>query len=204
MRSSDVTLLIPEMNFTCFASIIGFAVAGIAFSKAPYSQIQIWRKDNSQDTIYHKVNTISVNTNNNGSVCVAKRIIGNTYSIWCILFDAAHVQPGDILGLELMDHSNNEIFFAKGQPENYVFRQQLGINVSISNSDNNSYTITQQLPQIILNFTLGMIFNSRLSLSLSLPLSPSLPFSIPLSFRFTSLLCAFMINQNFVFSSVHK
>ena len=159
MRNSVVTLLIPEMNFTCNASIIGFAVAGMAFHRTPYSKIQIWRKTNPLDSVYYKVGSISMNTASNGGVCVGGQnlIVGNTY--WCILFDAAQisVQPGDILGLELQgrNNNNNEIFFIKGGPKNYVFQRRLDTNINISNNDN-SYTLTQQLPQITLNFTLGI------------------------------------------------
>ena len=200
-------------------------MAGTGFHEMPYSQIQIWRKNSPQDSVHHKVESISVNTAGNGGVCVSGRIVGNTY--WCILFDTAQtvVQPGDILGLELQGHSNtkNEIFFTKGGPENYVF-QQLGTSINISNNDDNStsYTHTQQIPQIILNFTSG-IASYFLSLSLpllspSLSLPPSLPlpllspslslppslslFSLPLSpslplplFLSLAHLCAFMINS---------
>ena len=149
------TLLIPEMNFTCNASIIGFIVAGRNLNSGSHSQIQIWRKNNSQNSVYYKVGSVYVNTvNSNDGVCVAKRIVGPTY--WCILNDQLLVQPGDILGLELPDN-NNEIFFTKGGPENYVFQGQLEFDVTLSNDNDSSYTYVRQLPQISLNFTSGKI-----------------------------------------------
>ena len=101
-------------------------MVGRTFHRRPYSQIQIWRKNSSLDSVYHKVESISVNTNGNGDVCISGQTVGTSNTYWYILFDAAQilVQPGDILGLELQDHSNgnNEIFFTKGGPENYVFQ----------------------------------------------------------------------------------
>ena len=158
-NSGMTTLLIPEMNFTYNVSIVGFIVAGTRLNSMPHSQIQIWRKNSLQTSVYYKVGGVSVNTansNNQGErVCVAMQIIGTTYW-WCILYDQLSIQSGDILGLELPDN-NDEIFFTKGGPENYVFQRRLDSNVTLSNDNDNSYTYVRQLPQISLNFTSGKI-----------------------------------------------
>ena len=151
MRSSTVTLLIPAMNFTCNATIAGFVVAGTRLNSAPHSQLQIWRKDSSQNSVYYKTGSISVNTA--GSVCAAWKIVNITY--WCTLFEVSRlsVQPGDILGLQLP--RNFEILFTNGGPINFIHERVYQLNSTVTLSHNESDSITQQLPQIILNFTSG-------------------------------------------------
>ena len=158
-RTSDsgiATFLIPEMNFTCNATIIGFIVAGARLDREPHSQVQIWHKNSSQNSaVYYKVGNFSVDTAGRGStVCVAEgTLVGSTR--WCILHNnlQVSVQPGDIFGLELPSTNNDEIFFTSGGPVNYVFERQLDSNVSLSN--NGSYSNAQQLPQIVFNLTSG-------------------------------------------------
>ena len=160
-RTSDsgiTTLLIPEMNFTCDATIVGFIVAGANLNNGPHSQVQIWRKNNSQNlAVYYKVGNFSVDTAGSGStVCVASAegiIVGSTR--WCVLRNnlQVSVQPGDVIGLELPSTNNDEIFFTGGGPENYIFEHLLDFDVNLSNNDSNA----QQLPQIVFNLTLGKL-----------------------------------------------
>ena len=150
--SGITTLLIPEMNFTCNATIVGFIVAGSDLNSGPHSQVQIWRKNNS--AVYYQVGNFSVDTAGGNTVCMAERaIVGNTR--WCTLRNnlLVSVQPGDIFGLELPSTNDDEIFFTSGGPVNYVFGCRLNSNANLSN--NGSYTIAQQLPQIVLNLTSG-------------------------------------------------
>ena len=151
------TLLIPEMNFTCNVSIIGFTVAGRSLNRGPHSKVQIWRRNSSQnsDMYYQAGNGISVHVSYSGtsSVCtIAQRFTGNTF--WCILQEnlKVSVQSGDILGLELPRTNNDEIFFTSGGPTNHVFKHQLDSNVNYFL--NGSYS-RAQLPQIVFNFTSG-------------------------------------------------
>ena len=151
MRGSTVTLLIPAMNFTCNATIAGFAVAGTRLNSAPHSQLQIWRKASSQNSVYYKAGSFFVNTA--GGICAAWRIVNITY--WCTLFEVSRlsVQPGDILGLQLP--SNFEILFTNRGPVNYIHESVYQLNSTVILSHNESDSIAQQLPQIILNFTSG-------------------------------------------------
>ena len=164
-NSRITTQLIPEMNFTCNATIVGFIVAGRNLNNGPHSQVQIWRKNSSQNsTVYYKVESFSVDTAGSGStVCMAERVIvGNTR--WCILRDnfQVSVQPGDVFGLELPRTNNDEIFFTSGGPVNYIFGRQLNSDVNLSH--NGSYSNAQQLPQIVFNLTSGKPwFNLQLS-----------------------------------------
>ena len=148
------TLLIPEMNFTCNASIVGFAVAGRNLSDDPHSRVQIWRKNSSRSS-YYQVGNFNVALH--GGVCVASGpIVGDTF--WCILRDnfQVAVEPGDILGLELPATDSDEILFTRGGPMNYIFKHrypnQLDTNINLSH---NRSSTAQQLPQIIFNFTSG-------------------------------------------------
>ena len=122
------TLLIPEMNFTCNASIVGFALAGRNFSNGSNNfQIQIWRKNSSHNSttyyqVGHSVSVIVPYSGASGGVCLAaKRIVRNSF--WCILHENYRVlvQPGDILGLELLRTNDDEIWFTSGGPVNYKF-----------------------------------------------------------------------------------
>ena len=85
------TLLIPEMNFTCTASVVGFIVSGRNLSDGPHSQVQIWRKSSSQSSgSYYQVESVPIHDN----ACVAmQELVGDTYL--CILHDnfRVSVQP---------------------------------------------------------------------------------------------------------------
>ena len=157
MRSSPVTLLIPAMNFTCNATIAGFAVAGTWLNRAPHSQLQLWRKNSSHSSVYYKIGSISVNIAGNGGVCnVISRIANITY--WCILFKQVSVQSGDILGLQLPNNNLEILFTSRSRgPVNYIYEQEYLLNSTVDLSHNENYTIAQQLPQIAFNLTSGRI-----------------------------------------------
>ena len=98
-NSIEITVLIPEMNFTCDASIIGFTVAGKKLDSWPHSIIEIWRKN---IPLYYQAGSgLSVNIADRGVCVTMGKIAGDTS--WCILRDHLQisVQPGDILGLKL-------------------------------------------------------------------------------------------------------
>lgn len=157
------TLLIPNLNFTCNASIVGFAVAGEELDSQPHSRFQIWHQNSSQNSaIYSQIgNGIPVNVPSSGgsspgAVCLASQRIDNNI-FWCILHEnlKVSVRPGDILGLELPSTDIAEIWFTSGGPVNYMFENRSGsynYKVNLSHADSNP----QQRPQIIFNFTSGM------------------------------------------------
>ena len=162
------TLLIPKLNFTCNVSIIGFAVAGKGLDREPYSQFQVWRQNSSQNSaIYSKtgnstpVNVPSSGGSSSGVVCLAsQRIIQDVF--WCILLEnfQVSVRPGDILGLELPQTDDAEIWFTSEGPVNYMFENRLGSSVNLSHAESNP----QQLPQILFNLTSGYIILCMCSL----------------------------------------
>ena len=153
------------MNFTCTASIIGFIVAGRHLNGGPHSRIQVWRKNSSENSpVYYQASqNVPVNVPSNrlsGGVCLAvRRIVEDSF--WCILRDnwKVSVKPGDILGLELPRTGGDEILFTSGGLINYEFENRLpvGSNVNLSRIPNGSYSNTQQLPQILFNFTSGIV-----------------------------------------------
>ena len=162
-----ITLLIPEMNFTRNASIVGFIVTGRSLSGGSHSKVQFWRMNNSQNSAaYYRVGNVSLHVHtSSGGVCITRTVVGNT--LLCILHDNLQVsiQPGDIFGLELPRTGTDEIWFTNGGPVNHVFEHQLGSYANLS--DNGSYSNAQQLPQIILNFTSG-----KLNMDICLMLNP--------------------------------
>ena len=152
--SRVTTLLIPEMNFTCNASIVGFSVTGQNFYRQPYSKIQIWR--NQTSTYYQVGSGISMNFDNSGP-CVASRVYKGRL-LWCILRDTLQisVQSEDILGIELPATANDvEIFFTRGGPVNYVFEHQISSSSNVNLSSQGTSSKVKQLPQIVLNLTSG-------------------------------------------------
>ena len=158
-ESVATTHLIPEMNFTCNASIVGFIVAGLNFYRSPYSTLQIWRNNHVQNTGYFNVHNISMNLANGNPVCRASWTVQQRGILlsWCILHSNIQflVQPGDIIGLELPATGDYEIFFTRGGPVTYVFDDQLNSTSTVNLSNNRSYSEFQQLPQIIFNLTAG-------------------------------------------------
>ena len=151
MTTNMTTLLIPEMNFTCTASVVGFIVSGRNLGNGPHSRVQIWRE--SSGSYYQVGLSISIHE----GACVAmQRIVGDTH--WCLLHEnlqvSNSVQPGDILGLELPATNSDEVLFINGGPTNYIFRHpnQLDSNTNLSL---NGRATAQQLPQIIFNLTSG-------------------------------------------------
>ena len=147
------TILIPEMNFSCNATIFGFIVARNQNMFLDF-QIQIWRKNLSESLGYYKVESnIEINTKSTlGDVCSYRNRVVMNHIVWCILNDGLQVsvQPGDILGLELR---KNDIHFMTGVFNNYIFEGQLQSSMALLNDTN--VTITQQIPQIAFNLTSG-------------------------------------------------
>ena len=150
------TLLIPEMNLTCNASIVGFTVAGRDLRDEPHSQVQIWLKNSSpSSSIYYQVGKFNVSLHD--GVCVSAGAIADHDNIdWCILHDnfRVSVQPGDILGLVLPATVNDGILFTSGGPINYIFKHPNQLDSNIDLSRNQSST-AQQLPQIMFSHTSG-------------------------------------------------
>ena len=144
--------LIPEMNFTCTASVVGLIVSGRDLGGSPHSRVQIWRKSASISQSfgrYYKVGNVPVH---DGSCVAMREIVGDTH--WCILQDnfRVSVQPGDILGLELPATNSDEVLFTNGGPTNYIFNHS---ESSIPFLINGSSATVQQLPQIIFNLASG-------------------------------------------------
>ena len=151
-----ITSLIPHMNFTYNATIVGFLVAGRGLSREPYSKIQVWRQNSSQVGVYYKVEP-DINIVNIDIVCVSSiRVVANVRS--CILNDEyqVSVQPGDILGLELPQTNQDEFFFVSGGPKNYIFEHEMTSPIKLNDSN---YMRVQQ-PQIAFNLTSGSLLDS--------------------------------------------
>ena len=80
---SVTTHLIPDMNFTYPATIVGFIVAGRMFNREPYSKIQIWRQNSSQPGFYYRVEPDIIMDRN--MVCVSSFRFNSV--LLCILND---------------------------------------------------------------------------------------------------------------------
>ena len=150
---SVTTHLIPDMNFIYPATIVGFIVAGRNLIREPHSKIQIWRQNSSQPGVYYRVEPDIIL--NRDMVCASSfQVVDNV--LLCILKHKyrVSVQPGDFLGLELPQTSDDrEINFISGGPINYVFQGELNSTIDLNDP---GCTTVQQRPQIIFNLTSGM------------------------------------------------
>ena len=161
-ESSTVTVLIPDMNFTCNQTIVAFTVAAANTQGDQDPMIQVWRENSSQPHNYYKIGypiPVKIST----AVCAdgLPRIdASNRRLYWCILnkeFQIS-VEPGDILGIEIppTEDDDVDIWFTRGGPPNYVFDGRLNSTVDLSENT----TVVQQLPQISFGFTSGSYKNS--------------------------------------------
>ena len=155
--NTTVTILIPDMNFTCNGTLAGFAFVGINRHDGDQDpKIQIWRKNSSEPGFYYKIGAeIAVNISENGACDDGLPTIANRM-YFCVLKKQFQVllQPGDILGLELPPAHDNDfdILFTRGEgPMNYLFHQKLNSTVQLSEND----SVVQQLPQISFSLTSG-------------------------------------------------
>ena len=159
---TTVTVLIPEMNFTCCneTRLAGFSFAAINRKVGRNDpKIQIWQQDSSRLRVYQKLDqdiTVHVPGDDSRQVCMdgAFKIASRTHH--CILQSDFQflIQPGDIIGLEIpsTDDDDIEMLFTSGGPTNYVFNQQLGSDVDLSD---HAYEV-RQLPQLSFSFTAGI------------------------------------------------
>ena len=155
--NSTVTVLIPDMNFTCSGTLAGFTFAGINRNEGHQDpQIQIWRE--KPGGYYELGHAIAVNISKEDIVCADGLIRPKAGSriLRCILnedFQLA-IQARDMLGLELPPMYDNDfdILFTRGRgPNNYVFHRSLNSTVILSHRDEE----IQQLPQITFSLTSG-------------------------------------------------
>ena len=158
--NESVTILIPEMNFTCSGTVVGFTVGGRQVNGEEDPLIQIWRENLSHPDpgVYYKIATdITIN----GTVCENGLSEESGTSVFhCNLSESFHVsvEQGDILGLEIPPLNNDDflVYFAhttKG-PLNYVFDSQLLASpISLSNAS----SVNQLLPQLTLQIEPGIM-----------------------------------------------
>jgi hypothetical protein len=165
-----VTIIIPDMNFTCNAIIAGFTFAGINRGNRGQQDpiIQIWRKNISQldlcqPAVYYKTGpAIAVNISDDQfGACDdgLPRIADRSRTFWCILKKEyqIYIQSGDILGFEMppTDDDDFDILFARGGgPRNYIFQKLPNSNSTIE-LPNHQASLKSQLPQITFSFTSG-------------------------------------------------
>ena len=156
-QTGPATRIIPEMNFTCNGTIVGFTMAALQQSGEKYPLIQVWRKNMSQPGSYFKTGVdIAI-----GDVLCAEVVteVSNRVILYCKLnetYQQVSVQPGDILGLELPSVNEDDIIpaFARVSrgPTNYMFDQQfISSPVVLSNAT----LVNFYLPQIAMKIKSG-------------------------------------------------
>ena len=162
--NNSVTVLIPEMMFTCNGTVTGFIVAGSQVRGEQDPIIQIWREDlshSNQGVYYNTVAGIAINE----TVCENGLVVQEGEEASRAVFHCdltrsfqVTVQAGDILGLEIPPQADDDFFVlftsSTKAPMNFVFDSQpLASPVSPSNVSSINY----QLPQITLQIESGKI-----------------------------------------------
>ena len=162
--SEPSTRLIPEMNFTCSGIITGYTAALRGHDQSgehdPPIIIQAWRKNSSHPDFYYKTNTeIAIDE----TLCVGGLTEVYTEVFHCDLDMAigrvVSVQPGDVLGLQISERSNDDIALGfvrvSSGPTNYVWGRFSIYSGSLSNSGRHADRMTRALPQINLKVEPG-------------------------------------------------
>ena len=142
-----VIVLIPEMNFTCNGSIVGYTVVSPIMGN---SEIQVWRETglSSQSGVYYrKIGSEQIDIDHN--FCTAAGGLVN-----CSLMNGISVQSEDILGFKLPHNSKLMVATATQAPTNYLFREEISRGpdpVSLTGS----ISSPELLPQITLEIESG-------------------------------------------------
>ena len=151
------TRLIPEMSFSCNATITGYTAALRGQNKSQGPMIQVWRENSSQPGHYYKTSD-DIAINNASCVGGLTEVFTDSGVFHCNLNQSTKevsVESGDILGLELPYRSdNNNIGLAftivsGGSVTNY------GFNTSSPVALSECTWVNQMIPQITLEIGLG-------------------------------------------------
>ena len=149
------TRLIPEMNFVCSGTIVGYTAALLGPPGHQGPIIQVWRKY----TTYYKTSVdIAIN---NSSCDGGLTIIGGVFHCSLNLTTTrVTVEPGDILGLELPVEQGLAFARVSSGPTNYMFNTGKRSLISMSSSAFSRYYLTGLLPQINLKVGTGKCISS--------------------------------------------
>ena len=163
MSTNRTLRLIPEMNFACNGTIVGFTVAGRRRGRSVNPIIQIWRQ-NSSNIYYRTYTSIAIIVDE--TVCentsvVFQRAGDNDNQMWqCTNLSAKNrvsVEAGDILGLLLPPRNDTSIqlSFARVSrgPTNYVFEDKELLAVDLRNTT--GMNLNQELPQLAVQVESG-------------------------------------------------
>ena len=146
------------MKFGCAGTIVGFTAAVNDDDRSKSPKIQIWRENETQPGLYHKLRPSDVQIRNTNLECYQRNL--NNRIFQCTLTEDFHisVQPGDFLGLEIppINSDDFEVYFKAGGPTNLVFQGQLGSTVNLSTEPRAHATINDE-PQITFLVVLGTL-----------------------------------------------
>ena len=150
--SRAITLIIPDMIFTCSGTVTGWRAAGVfrtAGSARTNSVLSIWRERSNEPSTYDRIDP-GIELGRCGSEDPAPSVIGmsNVYECSLPQSERVSVQPGDVVGVELPGRTRVRFrlyFDNSGRSTNYIFSQSL----QTFNLDQNDGTELAQ-PQISL------------------------------------------------------
>lgn len=134
--NSPETRLIPEMQFSCTGTLVGWTVSGRRGSGKMYPKLQIWRRSSTHRNIYFK-NGPEIQVDAEGSACqTITRNANCTQEFHCGLSPANYVSVSsgsDIIGVEVPPLNNQafELLFMASSREQHVWRSEITISNSL-------------------------------------------------------------------------
>ena len=153
-RNAITTRLFPDMQFGCYGTIVQVTAAVVDDGGQESPKIQIWRENNTQSDLYHKISSSDILVRRRNPPCYQNSLSNGIFQ--CTLREDLRisVQPGDFLGLEIPPISSDdlEIYFQPGGPTNLAFQDRQGSTVDLSTE---AHATTNDEPQITFLVVLG-------------------------------------------------
>ena len=153
------TRLFPNMKFGCSGTIV--RVTAAVHVRYPdtrnHPKFQIWRENDTQPGLYHKIDSKLLITWPDPP-CYQSSFSRGIYQCTLKDEDRISVQPGDFLGLEIVSTNNDdpEVYFKAGGPTKLVFQSQLNPTVNLSTE---LHTVAYDEPQVTFLLVIGIILS---------------------------------------------
>ena len=177
--NTDITRIIPDMNFTCTGTVTKWRAAGEIDTRGgrnTNAMLGIWRERSSETGMYDRVERIELGTCGSGVQAPLVMGLSNVYECTLPQSERVSVQPGDIIGIEIASDNN------------YHFR----LYFNSANEVPTNYEFNGQVPMFILNQTSSpMLDQPQISLTVEQPAIMSttvavLPTTVPLTITQTA------------------
>ena len=134
--SRGITLIIPDMNFTCSGTVTGWRAAGEIRTQGnaeTNSVLSIWRERSNEPGTYDRIDGIELGICGNEDPAPSVMGMSNVYDCSLPQSERVSVQPGDVVGVELPGKIRVRFrlyFDNSGRSTNYIFSEQSQISLA--------------------------------------------------------------------------